>query len=161
MWGFRCKLAFLATLMLILSSTSGSICAFAVDETDARSAIAAAEERIVVCYQAVADADKAGANTTSLLAVLNEAGENLSRAHLAYETGDFDSALNFTLLSQETLNGFSDEANNLRETAIQQQYSDFMVNIVGSIVGTAVVICCSFVVWFFLKRRYEKAEKAI
>ena len=161
MWSVRCKLVFLAALMLMFSAVSGSFCAFAVDETEAKLAIAAAEERIVVCYQAVADADKAGANVTVLLVVLNEAGDLLSRAALAYEMGDFDSALDFALQSQERLNGFVVEADVLREAAIQQSYWDFMVNVVGSIVGTVVVICGGFVVWFFLKRRYEKAGSVV
>lgn len=84
MWSIRCTLA-LAALMLVLSTANAPFCAFAVDETDVRSSIAAAEERIVVCYRAVADADEAGANTSALLAALNEAGELLSRANLAYK----------------------------------------------------------------------------
>jgi len=161
MWSIRCYLVFLMALMLTFSAVIAPFCAFAVDETDARSAIAVAEERIVVCYHAAADVDKAGANTTDLLAVLNEAGELLSRAILAYEMGNFDSALDFANQSRESLNSFIVEADALRETAIQQRYWDFMVYVVGSTVGTAVVICGSFAVWFFLKRRYEKAEKVV
>ena len=160
MWSIKCTLA-LATLILMLSAANAPFCAFAVDETDVRSAIAAAEERIVVCYRAIADADEAGADTTGLLAVLNEAGELLSRAKLAHEMGDFNSTLDLALLGQERLNGFVADADALREVALWQRNWDFMVYVVGSVVGAIVVVCGSFVVWFFLKRRYEKAGRVV
>ena len=160
MWSIRCTLV-LAALMLMLSVANVPFCASAVDETDVRSSIAAAEERIVVCYRAVADADEAGATTTVLLAALNEAGELLSRANLAYKMGDFNSTLDFANQSQERLNGFVADADALREVALWQRYWDFMVYVVGSIVGTVVVVCGGFVVWFLLKRRYEKAGRVV
>jgi hypothetical protein len=161
MWNIRCWLVFLAALMLTFSAVSAPSCVLAVDKTDAGSAIADAEGRIVLCYQAVADADRAGANVTDLLAVLNESGLLLSRANLAYKTGDFDSAFNFSLLSQERLDGFVVEADVLREAAVQQCYWDFMVNVVGSIVGAVVVVCGGFAVWFLLKRRYGKVGSVV
>jgi len=124
-------------------------------ESDARLAIANAEERIVVCYKAVAAADDAGANVTALLGVLNEAGELLSRAKLAYKVGDFDSAVSFALLSQEKVNDFVDEANALREATLRERYWDFMVNFVGSLVGAVAVVVGGFVVWRLMKRREE------
>lgn len=122
-------------------------------ELDARLAIADAEQRIVVCYEAIANADRAGANTSTLLLTLNEAGESLSRAKLAYKIADFDTATNYGLAAQRKLDGFVAEADVLRGTALQQHYWDFMVNVVGSIVGTVVVICGSFVVWIILRKK--------
>jgi len=146
--------------MLMLSAANAPFCVFAIDETDVRSAIATAEERIVVCYRAVADADKAGANTTALLAALNEAGELLSRANLAYKE-NLTRARLFALRSQEKLSGVVVEADDQKEAAMQERYWDFMVNVVGSIVGTVVVVCGGFVVWFFLKRKYGKAGRMV
>ncbi len=122
-------------------------------EPDARLAIANAEQSIVVCYQAVADADRAGANTSTLLITLNEAGELLSEAKLAYEIADFDTALDYGLLTQAKLTTFVDEAEVLKRTAMQLHYVDFMINVVGLIIGTAVVICGGFVAWVVRKRR--------
>ena len=130
-------------------------------ESDARSSIGVAEGRVVVCYRAVAEAGKAGANATALLAVMDEAGWLLSRAKLAYKMGDYESAQNFAVQSQGRLNGFVEEADSLRGAALQQRYWDFMVNVVGSIVGTVAVIGGSFVVWFLLKRKYGKAGSVV
>jgi len=122
-------------------------------ELEARLAIADAERIIIVCYEAVSDTDKAGANVSTLLIVLNEAGESLSKAKLAYETEDFDNATRDGLAAQRKLEGFVAEADALRGIALQEHYWDFMVNIVGSIVGTIAVICGSFVVWVILRKK--------
>jgi hypothetical protein len=92
---------------------------------------------------------------------LNEAGWFLARAQVEYKSGDFNSTLEFAAHSQEKLNGFVADADALRETAIQEHYVDFMVNVVGSIVGAISVICVGFIVWFFLRRRYEKAGSTV
>jgi hypothetical protein len=155
MRNIRCWLVVLV-IVLTFSVAGAPFCVFAVDEADAGSAIAVAEDGIVVCYRAVAGADEAGANVTGLLLTTNEAGDLLSRAKLAYKMGDFDSAVSFAVQSQEKLNGLEAKADVLRENAMQQGHWDFMVNVVGSIVGAVVVVCGGFVVWFLLKRRYEK-----
>jgi hypothetical protein len=158
---FRCVLAFLVVLMLVFFAVGAPFCVFAVDEAEAGSAIADAEERVVVCYRAVADADGAGANVTGLLGVLDKAGLLLSRADLAFMAGDFDSAFDFAVESQEVLDGFVSEADALRDNAIQERSWDFMVNVVGSVVGAAVVVCGSFIVWSSSKTRLERAGRAV
>jgi hypothetical protein len=130
----------------------------AVAETSkdqAASALANAEEAVSSAYQAVSKAEESGANVSSLLVQLNEAGELLSRAQVAYNSGDFVSVLNFSAQSQEKLNGFVVEANALKASAVNARYWDFTVNVVGSITGSVAVVCCSFVVWVLLKRRYR------
>lgn len=131
---------------------------FASSESDAGSAIALAEQRIEACYSAAADAEKAGANVTSLFAILDEAGMNLSVARVAFQSGDFDSAYALAFQSNAALNGFEVQAGSLRDTAARQRYVDFAVNVVGSTVGTFAVIIIGLVIWFGLKRRTEKSR---
>jgi len=161
MWSFRCALAFVAALVLTFFMVDVPFCVFAVGEAEAGSAVAAAEARVVVCYRAAADADEAGANVTGLLVVLDEAGALLSKADLAYESGDFDSAFDYAVQSREKLDGFVDEADVLRGTAVQGRYWDFMVNVLGSVVGAVVVVCGAYVVWVVLKRRYQRTGRAV
>jgi len=127
-----------------------------ISEDQAASALATTKESVTSAYQALSKAEESGANVSSLLTRLNEAGWLLVRADIAYKLGDFDSTLEFATQSQEKLNGFVADADALRENAILEHYWDFTVNIVGSITGAIGVICCSLIVWFFLKRRYEK-----
>jgi len=124
---------------------------------DASSAIVQAQQRIEVCYSAAADAENAGANVTGLLSVLNESGWLLSRASLAFQNGDYDSAYTLAVQSNSTLTGFEAQATSLKNTAEQQGRVDFWVDIVGSTVGTFVVIFGGVLLWFYLKRRYEKS----
>jgi uncharacterized Tic20 family protein len=150
-----CRLAFLMVLVLAFSGVASPLCVFAFSRDDALSAIADAEDEVIQCYGALSDADEAGANVTDLSSILMEAGELLSKANLAYGVGDFDSAVDFAVQSGEKLDGFAVEADLLRKAAAEERYWDFMINFVGSIVGTAVVICGGFLVWVFLKRKYE------
>jgi len=157
-FGIRCTLVFLAVLMLAFFTMSAPFCVFASTEADARSAIVAAENEVVDCYRAVLDAEKTGANVTDLTSTLNEAGGLLSKANLAYSMDNFTSARNFALQSQAKLNGFVAEADALKETAMQERYWDFMVNVVGSAVGAVAVVVGGFAVWNFLKRKYDRVE---
>jgi len=154
LWSFRGGFAFLAALMLMLLVVGGSSCVFAADGTegDARAAIAEAKNRVADCYRAVADAESAGANVTGLLNALNEAGMLLSRGYLAYNVGDFGSARDFAVWCSGNLTGVVDEADALKQTAMQERYWDFMVNVVGSAVGSVAIVCGGFAVWFFLER---------
>jgi len=157
-------LKFSFVLIIILISASQLLISMALAETSedqAASALANAEKAVTSSYQAVFKAEESGANVSSLLVRLNEAGELLARAHMAYNSRDFDSALKFATQCQEKLNGFVADADAARETAIQERYVDFMVNVVGSVVGAIGVVCGGLFVWFFLKRRYEKAGRMV
>ncbi len=152
------------TLLLIFSFSGSSLVgsagnvenAFIYTESDAESAIAAAEERILVSYQGLVKADDAGANTTKLLLILDEAGNLLSKAKLTYQMGNFDSAMNFALLSQEKLNGFVVEVDALTKAAMQKRYWDFTVNVVGSVFAAVGVVCGGLIVWLLLKKKCER-----
>lgn len=143
-----------AASMLIVFSGLAQFSVFAVDESDAVAAIAEAEEEIVLCYDAVAEADEAGANVTALLATLDEAGELLSEAELFLSVGDFDSAVYFAGQSQAVLNGFVEEAEALTEEAVRERYWDLVVNVGGSVVGAVAVVGGGFAVWTLSKRRH-------
>lgn len=156
LWCFRRWLVFLVVFVLVFAVP---FCVFAVGERDAaEAAIGDAEGVIGECYGAVVEAERVGANVTDLLATLNEAGWLLSRAHLAYETGNFSLAVSFANQSRLRLNGFIVEAEALRENAARAGYLDFMNNIVGSAVGAVAVVVGGFAVWSFLKRKYDRGE---
>jgi hypothetical protein len=127
------------------------------EQTDATTAIASAKERILTCYQAAKEAEGVGANITALVAVLNDAAMLLSCAEFAYSVSDFDEARDFAIQSQSALGDFISEANTSKETANQQRNQDFLINVVGSIIGTLAVLGAGIAAWIFLKRKYETA----
>jgi len=156
------KFSFVLMMLLVFASQSYVFMTIAqVSESEASSALTSAEGAVDSAYQAVSKAEESGANVSGLLVRLNEAGWFLIRAHMAYKSGDFDSVLKFATQSQEKLNGFVADVDALKETAIQEHYLDFMVNVAGSIIGAIGVVCCSFIVWFFLKRKYEKVGSMV
>jgi len=148
-WVVKLCVALLLVLFLVPAC-------LAVDEGQARSAIVEADQTIRDCYLAVAPADKAGGNISDMLSVLQDAGMLLSRADLALERGDFDSAYNLAVQSKARLGGFIAEANSVKDKAEHSGFVDFMINIVGSSAGTVAVVFGSFAVWFWLNRRYAK-----
>jgi len=144
---------FCVSLLLILFLAHACL---AVDEGQARSAMVEADQTIRDCYLAVAPADKAGGNISDMLSVLQDAGMLLSRADLALGKGDFDSAYNLAVQSKARLGGFIAEASSVKDAAENSGFVDFMINIVGSSVGTVAVVVGSFAVWFWLNKRYAK-----
>ncbi|RLI40341.1 hypothetical protein DRO69_13015 [Candidatus Bathyarchaeota archaeon] len=144
-------------LLIVISVFSASIFmsnVFASSSEDtAAASIENAENTLVSAYQAILEAEQAGANISNLLTQLNDAGMLLSRAHLAYEMGNFNSARNFAVWCEGNLTGFIDEAEALKQIAIQRHYWDFTVNVVGSAVGAVAIIMGGFVFWVFLKKR--------
>jgi len=149
----RWVVPFCVSLLLILFLVPACL---AVDEGQARSAMVEADQTIKDCYLAVAPADKAGGNISDMLSVLQDAGMLLSRADLAFEKGDFDSAYNLAVQSKARLDGFIAEANSVKDMAEHSGFVDFMINIVGSLAGSVAVVVGSFAVWFWLNRRYAK-----
>lgn len=126
---------------------------WASNQADAASAIGQAEQRVNSCYQAAADAERNGANVTKLLLILDQSGTLLSNAQLAFQIGNFDSAYSLAIQSNTSLDGFESEANTLGDSAEKAGFTDFMVNIVGSAVGTIVVIVAGVLLWLYLKKR--------
>jgi hypothetical protein len=129
-------------------------------QTNAASAISAAQSNLESCFDAARSAEAAGANISQLTQTLNTAGSLLSNAELAYSSGDFGAAQSLAAQSQSQLSDFISTANSMRASASQSQTVSFLVNIVGSIAGTVAVFVGSFFVWRFLKRRYGRSEVA-
>ena len=149
------KRAILMTILLI----SGCFLPFSASaQGDASGAISSAKQQIVTCYDSAKQAETAGANISALTSILNDAGDLLSRAELAYSQGDLESAQSFASQCSQTLNGFAVEAGRLREASLQRNMDDFWVYVVGSLVGTLIAIIAGLAVWWSLKRRDSARE---
>jgi hypothetical protein len=132
----------LALFMFVLSPT------FALaDSNSASSAISSAQNKIYHCYSAAKDAEAASANISSLTATLNQAGQLLDQAGLAYSKGDFDAASNYAQQSQAKLNSFLFDASTLKNAAAQQQTLNFYLGTVGSIGGAIAIVAIGILLW--------------
>jgi hypothetical protein len=141
----------LAALLLLLFV---AVCPVVFAQSGAASAIDAAKDQLVSCYEAVRAAEGAGANISFLIAVLNDAGALLSSAEFAYAVGDFGAANDLAAQSTTRLEGFVSEAEALRASAEAQGNFDFWVYTVSSAVGTFAVLGGAYILWVFLSRRY-------
>lgn len=136
---------------VIMSEASGAygedVVALAVEE---------AEAAVVSAYEAVLDAEQAGAKVSGLLARLNVAGEYLSDAHIQHRLGDFENATYFANLCDETAEEVRNEANELKNEAHGLRVTDLVVRMTGSIIGVVIIVFLSFLVWRAFRRRYHK-----
>jgi len=138
-------LVFMAPILLLRASSS---------EDGASSAIKKAEEGMVSAYQAVLEAERAGANTSSLVSRLNVAAEYLAQAHILFRAGDLNNATRFADLCFENAEKVRPEANQLRNKASMESGIRFRFTMVGSVVSVCLISIAGFLSWRVFKRRY-------
>lgn len=148
------KTLFVASSLCILLLLSSMTACVVNSENEAATKIGEAENALNSAYEAVLEAERAGANITGLLDNLTEASELLFEAKWVLSSNE-SAAVDFAVESQARLNGFLVKADTLRVAAAQQLYWDFMVNVVGSIIGSVAVIGGGFIVWAVLKKKYK------
>src|SRR3972149_3365077 len=95
MTGFRTLGLVFAVSVLMISVTVHAC--FAVDEVEARGLMSQAEHDLVSAYAAVAAAKAAGANVSTLIGKLDEAGGLLARASGLLGVGDYGNASLFAV----------------------------------------------------------------
>ncbi len=141
---------------LLLTLLSFPLSASAQSNSNAAEAISEAQDELIQGYEVARIAESAGANISQLTSKLNSAGLLLSQAKLAYSSGDYGSALSLAAETQNKLDisFFLLETNSLKSLAEQNRMSDFLLNIVGSVLGTVTVLFGGFSVWVLLKRKY-------
>ena len=143
-------------LLILASPLFVSVAVAEPSENEAASALANADGVVASAYQAELKAEEAGANVSSLLVLLNKAGDNLAQAHIAYSSGDFDETIRLADLSrifgEEVLN----EANELQGLARARSAQRLWSTATGSAIGVMAVVFGSFLVWRVFKRRYYR-----
>jgi len=147
-------------VLLILSVSATPIFASEVLKVNGENVVVAAIDRaeaaMVSAYEAVLDAEQAGANVSGLLSRLNVAGEYLANAHILYRSGDFGNATRFANLCYDVGEEVRNEAHELENEAYGVWVTDLVVRMSVSMVGVVVIVFLSFVVWHAFKRRYHK-----
>jgi hypothetical protein len=152
------SLLILVTVLALTSLIFVSITFAEPSEYQAATALIEAEQAILVGYQAVLEAEETGANVSSLLVQLNEAGQNLTMARTAYRMGDFVEATDLANLSRNTGEEVRNTATELKESALNQSMQQTLFTMTASIVGMALIALGSLWTWHFLKRRYSTSK---
>jgi len=142
-------------IILVLSASIFMSEIFASNSEDtATTNIERAENALVSAYQAVLEVEQVGADVSGLLAELNEAGEFLAEARMAYRLGDFDNATSSADMGRDIGERVEVKAYELKDSAWRENIQRMWLTIMGSVLGVIMIASGSFWVWRFLKRRY-------
>jgi hypothetical protein len=127
---------------------------FAVSPTDAGGALRNAEENLALAYVYVAEAERAGANISELLARLVYAGGLLAEAKNSYGAGDYERAYSLAINCSSAVNNVASEASDLKLKA-EEAYGERLLFTVGiSSAGLSVLFVLSLFVWRSLRKWY-------
>ena len=151
----HCKLSSISLLAILLLSLCfvGLNTAFAqTNQVDSK--LQAANVAVNQAFNAVLDAEKAGANVTDLHSRLNYALGIIAQAETSYRTGYFNKASaqadNVLPLAQQiTL-----DAQSAKQTAIVLGQNTFWFTIALTVIGVFVFVLVLFLVWRWFKRGY-------
>lgn len=153
--GSYSKAQVFSTLLLFLLSVP-IISVNAQSENATSLALAEAEENLVSTYEAVLEAEQAGANVSSLIEKSNLASEYLAEAHTWYRLGAFDKANEWAGLCSDAIEDVKNEAFELTEEAKKINETEFVANMILSVAGVVVVLVSCSVAWLVFKRRYQR-----
>jgi hypothetical protein len=154
-------LKFLVVSVFVFSLVSVSFPWVSATNGDAVSLeVAGAEEALVLAYNAVLEAEEAGANVSSLLDKLSAGGDYLAEAYIYVRLGDSERAGRLAGFCVEVASDVESEAVLLGDEAARLERADVLVRVFGSTVGVVAVVVSGFVLWELFKRRYcEKVLK--
>lgn len=131
---------------------------FVFAQTDqSQSKLQSANNAFEQAFNAVLNAEKAGANVTGMVAQLNVAANILAQAENSYRTGDLtavsaqaDSVI--SIAQQVTIS-----AQNDKQTALAAGQNNFWFIIAFTEIGAGVFVLALILIWRRLKRRYIKS----
>jgi hypothetical protein len=131
-------------------------CVFAqtdqVDQTAAK--LQAANSAVEQAFNAVLDSEKAGANVTGLLSLLNVAAGDLAQAENSYHSGDSNKAMAQVAIVSEITQEVTNSAQDAKQTALVSGQQTFWFTIAFSVIAASVLILVLSLVWRRFKRGY-------
>lgn len=145
---------FVFSVLLLLLLFVPVLLVNASSEGDAVLVLDDADEGLGLAFEAVLEAEQAGANVSILLDQMDLAGEYLAEAHVWYRLGAFDNACKFAGLCLDAVEGVASTASRLRDEAKSSGETNFVLNTVGSAVGVVVVVVSGYFGWIVFKRHY-------
>ena len=148
-------------LVLVQISTMLSPAAALDSEGEAVLAIGAAEEVMASAYQAVREAEMAGADISGFSELLTDAAQILAQAHTSFRVEDFDSAVRFANLTNEIGEEVKVKAYRLRDLQRGLPVWQMWLTMVQSIFAVLVVVLASFWSWRVFKRIYYRRIGAL
>ncbi len=125
-------------------------------EGEAVLAIEAAEDVMSSAYQAVRDAETAGADISGFSQLFKDAAQLLAQAHTSFRTGDFDSAVQFANLTRVIGKEVEVKAFQLSDLQRGAPVWQTWWTMVQSFLAVLVIVLLSFWSWRVFKRFYHR-----
>ena len=152
------KAPLLFLLVFMVFSLSLTCLPFYVSAGDeASSAIGGADNALRQAFEAVLEAERAGANVSDSIVKLDGAGGLLAEAENAYKVGNFSKAISKAEECSILANGVVGEALSLKSSALADAQKAVLQTLTFSCVGDVAFLTLLFFVWGWFKRAY--AEK--
>ena len=149
------KAPLLFLLVFMVFSLSLTRLPFYVSANDEASlAIGEADNALRQAFEAVLDAERAGANLSDLIVKLDEAGGLLAEAENAYRVGNFSEAISKADKCSMQADGVVGEALNLKGSALADAQKAVLQTLTFSWVGGVAFLAVLFFVWSWFKRAY-------
>jgi predicted amino acid dehydrogenase len=146
---------FLSVLLLTAFTASFATMHFACAQTDqTESKLQAASTAVNQAFNAVSDAEKAGANVTGLLAQLNVVAGDLAQAKNSYRTGDSNAALAQATIVLAVAQEVTSSAQDAKQSALVSGQNGLWLTLVFTVIAGLVFVLVLFWVWRWFKRRY-------
>jgi hypothetical protein len=151
-----CRFSSIILFMLILSVCFIGLNSAIAQTTQADSKLRAANTSVNQAFNAVLDAEKAGANVTDLLSQLNTVANLLAEAENSYKAGDINASIakanSLLPITQEITN----KAQTLKNSAIVDTQNNFWFMILITVDVAVVFVLVLFFIWRWFKRNYMK-----
>jgi hypothetical protein len=145
----------IALCFVVLTLVAGVVPAcYGVDSFEAIQELHMAELRLNSAFAAVANAQDAGADVGVLLGDLEVAGNFLAEAHLAFRSGNYDSASSLATSCETAIDGVIAEANRLGANAENAKTDSLILTGLFSGIGLTLLVVFGVVGWIILKKRF-------
>lgn len=125
-------------------------------EDESYSRIKEAHKLICEAFEAVLEAEKVGANVTSLIAQLNSAGDLLAEAHTHYRRENYKEAYHCAEISAQKVEEIVKNAEHMKILASVEYREKAFQTTVLSIATAFGVVVASIAAWLIIKRRYTE-----
>jgi hypothetical protein len=128
----------------------------AINEDEAASKVSEAENAMKIAFKSVWEAEKIGANVSTLLSDLKIAEEFLAEAEIVYANGDLNATISKADQCRAIASSVQNDATALNNLASVSLWRSFWLTLTFSSVGAIVFVIFLFLIWSRFKRLYFK-----
>jgi hypothetical protein len=123
---------------------------------EASSKITSADDALKLAFKRVLEAEGAGANVSSLMTDLDEAGEFLAEAEVAYRNGNLTGAAGLADSCSALAGTVSVEALALKDSALADSKRAFGSTSIFSTAGASAFVAALILSWLWFKRAHAR-----